>query len=91
MLSIGVAFVLAARFLGPPQTDIAYTSVNAFTMTLLFGKLAGAGVWYHVVPVFEALLMIYFLGRTNSRVVWIIVITIAVAVSIPVLPVPKVG
>jgi len=89
MLTTGVAFVIVARLFGPAQTDMSYVSVNAFTMRLLFGGWAGAGALYNVFPVFEALLMIYFLGKTNSRVVWIIVITVAVLVSIPMLPVAK--
>lgn len=87
MLTVGVAFVLAARFLDPARTSIACSPVNAFMMTFLFGKLPGSGAWYQVFPIFEALLMIYVLGRTRSTVVWIVVIVLAVAMSIPVLPV----
>lgn len=91
MLTTGVAFVIVARLFGPAQTDMSYVSVNAFMMRLLFGGWGGAGALYNVFPVFEALLMIFFLGRTNARVVWIVVITVAVLVSIPVLPVAKPG
>ncbi|MBN9399261.1 MAG: hypothetical protein J0I17_03695 ['Candidatus Kapabacteria' thiocyanatum] len=91
MLSIGVAFVLAARFFGPAQAGASCVSMNAFAMELLFGRMVGAAAWYQVFPVFEALLMIFFLGRTNSRAVWIVVIALAVLVSIPILPAARVG
>ncbi|OJX57978.1 MAG: hypothetical protein BGO89_06150 [Candidatus Kapaibacterium thiocyanatum] len=92
--SVGLAFVLLAWYIDSMQASMLYVSANAVAMALLFGGVLhceNADAWYHVFPVFEAVVITLLLRRTRSTAVWVVTIVLAILVLIPVLFVTKLG